>query len=266
MQARDPTKAKSLHSRIPSAVRSNNLPARSRSWQNPSVLMVDDLPSQEIVTELHPMACHYLQKGSTRELVIRALEQTNSQDLSWTVNDSPQGSWEVLHILNQGTWNPSLVATGKNNNDHPAWKNLVAHIQGIPGLMDQCLFGNVMISRIYPETVIEPHCGPTNVRHRLQLVVELPFLSESRQNSLSLLIGREKQISWNSLDHVFVFDDSYVHSVTYPREDDWTSENVDSCIIPRTSRTVLIVDLWHPDLSLPERSLLQQLYPPFPFH
>jgi hypothetical protein len=265
MKTRDSTMGITLHSRIPSAVRSTTRPSCNQSWQNPSVLMVDELPSQEIVTELHSMTCHYLQNAYTRELVIRALKQTDSRDLSWIVNDSPKGHWEVLHILNQGTWATSHLATEKNNSNHTAWKNLVANIKGIPGLMDQCLFGNVMISRIYPETVIEPHCGPTNVRHRLQLVLELPFAPESHQNSLSLLIGKEKKLSWNSLDDVFVFDDSYVHSVTFPPENDESSENTDSRMLPtQPSRTVLIVDLWHPDLSSPERSLLQQLYPPFP--
>jgi hypothetical protein len=265
MKARNPAMAASLHSRIPSAIRNSNRHVRSCSLQNPSLLMVDELPSQEIVTQLHSMTCHYLQNGSTRELVMRALEQTNSKDLSWTVNDSAQGHWEVLHILNQGTWNPSLVATEKNNCNQTAWENLVVHIKGIPGLMDQCLFGNVMISRIYPETVIEPHCGPTNVRHRLQLVLELPLTPEKRQNSLSLVIGREKQISWTSLDCAFVFDDSYVHSVTYSRGgDENEKKNAESSMLPDTSRTVLIVDLWHPDLSLSERSLLQQLFPPYP--
>jgi hypothetical protein len=130
--------------------------------------------------------------------------------------------------------------------------------------MDNCLFGNVIISRIYPGTVIEPHCGPTNVRHRLQFVLEMPSgtmppaVSEAcktvnnKNDSLSLWIGHSTKVSWAGLNDVFVFDDSFLHSVQF-------SKSNDGC----ARRTVLIVDLWHPNLQEMERTMLEHLYPPF---
>jgi Aspartyl/Asparaginyl beta-hydroxylase len=256
LKTRDPVVAASMHSRIPFAVRRGHVP-KEKSWQNPSVLMVDDLATQEIVTDRHRETCQYLQKRATREFVQRAL-QSIPATMSWTVNDSPRGRWEVLHLLNQGSWNQSLLEVEHCGN--AAWQDLLNLIRNTPGLMDQCLFGNVMISRIYPGTIIEPHCGPTNVRHRLQLALEIP--SDGTQK-LSLLVGRAEQIAWNCLDHVFVFDDSFVHSVDYPRIDNGIQVGTDSTVIPDRTRTVLIIDLWHPDLSSMERSLLQKLYPPF---
>jgi Aspartyl/Asparaginyl beta-hydroxylase len=159
-----------------------------------------------------------------------------------------------LHLLNQGIWNKELMW---GDTTTAAWKEVHSLLQHVPGLMDQCLFGNVVISRIHPGTMIEPHCGPTNARHRLQLVLEVPSSSSSLQNNtnMSLLVGPEEQINWNSPDDVFVFDDSFVHSVRFLKACNAT--------IAKNTRTVLIVDLWHPQLSATERSLLQQLYPPF---
>ena len=49
-----------------------------------------------------------------------------------------------------------------------------------------------------------------------------------------------------------MFDDSFVHSVEYPACD----EEEDRC------RIVLIVDLWHPELTQAERQILCHMYPP----
>ena len=47
----------------------------------------------------------------------------------------------------------------------------------------------------------------------------------------------------------FVFDDSLAHSAEYPHGDD------------QSVRVVLVVDLWHKDLTKKERELIQNLYP-----
>jgi Aspartyl/Asparaginyl beta-hydroxylase len=228
----------------------------------------------------------------------------------WTTNDSPKGRWEVLQILNQGVWNPQLVSlagaittTTQNSTDDTPTSSISAGsarhkqqepqqeqqnrqkivekllhlIRNIPGLLDGCLFGNVLVSKIYPGTIIEPHCGPTNVRHRLQFVLERPSSSLSKHHDpgrqLSLQVGPSHRLFWDNNDNIdkknstskeddrmemFVFDDSYVHSVTFPhqRHQNTHEANNDSY------RTVLIVDLWHPDLSSTERTLLRDLYPP----
>ncbi|KAG7367207.1 aspartyl/asparaginyl beta-hydroxylase [Nitzschia inconspicua] len=216
--------------------------------------MVHGLPSKEIVTSLHKDTCQYLREQSTRELVMSALQSTATP--YWTVNDSPEGHWEVLHLLNQGTWNKVLFAEGQNGSS--AWNDVLSLVRNIPGLMNECLFGNVMISKIHSGTTIEPHCGPTNVRHRLQFLLEMA--SEDKLK-MSMLIGRDKQVFWNSVDNIFVFDDSYVHSVTYPQTKNGAERHEDHALT--RTRTVLIVDLWNPYLSSMERLLLQQLYPRF---
>jgi hypothetical protein len=260
MRAQDPEAVDNMHRRVMAAVKRGPY-IHNNPWQNPTVLMVDDLPSQEIVSEFHQSTCDYLRNNSTREFVKKAI-QCKSIFVPWTVNDSPKGHWEVLQILNQGSWNPLLLQAERD--DIKPWKDLLNHIRKIPGLMENCLFGNVLISRIFPGTIIEPHCGPTNVRHRLQFVIDLPSMPSGRSvngrsnNMPSLDVGPKETFSWTTRYDIFVFDDSFIHSVSYPEYKGYGSGKK-----IRNQRTVLIVDLWHPSLAPIELTLLQQLYPPF---
>jgi hypothetical protein len=235
-------------------------------FQAPTVLKVPRLPSQEVVTHLHREALQYLRQQPTRKIVLDALEDL-SDDSEWTTNDSPQGLWNVLHILNQGSWNHNLARRHGHRHRHsPSIERLFHLVRNIPGLMEKCLFGNVMISKICPGTIIEPHCGPTNARHRLQFLVALPedqvdsppssSSSSSPEDHTSgpcLFVGKDVQLIWSTQHDVFVFDDSFVHSVNFSPQKDGRQ---------LVARIVLIVDLWNPDLDEFERTLLQHLYPP----
>ena len=289
LESRDPSTFSTLNQRIPKAILQSNTRTSHpndnphSSLQDPTVLMVLDLPSREIVTAWHQDTCDYLKQHPTRTIVREALRclsedkrnkqessspNLSSDDSKWTLNDtSPQGDWRVFQILNQGVWNPVLL-NEEHGNKEPC-KELLEFVQNIPGLLSNSLFGNVFVSKIYPGTIIEPHCGPTNIRHRLQFLLKLPDnadISKCNDDSnqkpvLSLSVGRTNNIAWDMNNDTFVFDDSFTHSVTYldGEEDRRTiAESKDS-----SARMVLIVDLWHPGLSSIERKLLTDLYPPY---
>jgi hypothetical protein len=311
LKARDPSTFSTLNRRIPDAIlRSGsnsmdndkndirqyiNLDNKKQpsSLQDPTVLMVLDLPSREIVTGWHQNACDYLKQHQTRTIISEALYSlgdskicstiddsiyhrsssliVSSDDSKWTVNDSsPQGDWKVFQLLNQGVWNPVLLCGECDNGcSREPCRKLFELVRNIPGLLNNSLFGNVFISKIYPGTNIEPHCGPTNIRHRLQFLLKLPDNSGSCDTdkipALSLSVGREENILWDMHNDTFVFDDSFVHSVTYrdkdPRRDEPTTTAVES--FEDEVRIVLIVDLWHPGLQDNEMKLLEDLYPPY---
>ncbi|VEU40575.1 unnamed protein product [Pseudo-nitzschia multistriata] len=304
LRTRDESSFSKLNRRIPNAIippETMSSIDNSRSgggnnnqalcFQNPTVLMVQDLPSKEIVTDWHQNVVVYLKKRQARAIVFEALDkiENNSRikrdgedDSNWTVNDtSPQGHWKVFHILNQGVWNPMLLS--ENENGKETYLDLLDLIHNIPGLLNNCLFGNVFVSKIYPGTDIEPHCGPTNIRHRLQFLLKLPGKSspvthssvvEPKNNdvldgetepALSLSVGRIEKITWNADNDAFVFDDSFIHSVTY-RNDDSAKEKLETENFSHEddfARVVLIVDLWHPNLQESEKMILQHSYPPF---
>jgi len=305
LEARDPSTFSSLDRRIPVAIlrsRAGNRNYHDESHsrhrgvthqplvlQNPTVLMVLDLPSKESVTDWHRDACSYLKERETRSIVSEALAslgngkigdaidgaETSSHrspsvvppdDSEWTRNDS-SGDWRVFQILNQGVWNPVLL-------QEDCGRNLTELVRGIPGLLEDSLFGNAFVSKIYPGTIIEPHCGPTNIRHRLQFLLKLPddceHVGKDNANQtprLSLSVGRQENIEWDKNKDTFVFDDSFVHSVSYREKADGlvtaSIENSDLRNKDSLARMVLIVDLWHPELQDAEISLIKDLYPPY---
>jgi hypothetical protein len=298
LKARDQSSFATLNRRIPDAIQrtghysmdsvksDNNHPS---PLQDPTVLMVLDLPSREIVTGWHQNACDYLKQRQTRTIISEALyslgdskicstiddgesiDQESLDHSQWTVNDtSPKGDWKVFQLLNQGVWNPVLLCGEcEDGSSKEPCRQLIELVRNIPGLLNKSLFGNAFISKIYPGTNIEPHCGPTNVRHRLQFLLKLPDNSDSCDTdkipTLSLSVGRKEEISWDMHNDAFVFDDSFVHSVTYRNKDTRRDEPTTTALenFENEARIVLIVDLWHPGLQGIEIKLLEDLYPPY---
>ena len=228
--------------------------------QAPTVVFLPGLRCQPLVTEWHSDVCRRLQAPGILESIRTELDRCADDDkLLWGQNDTSQGSWQVLSFLNQGQWDAHLMDL------YPTIGNL---IQTLPGCLDKCLFGNAFISKIQPNTKISPHCGPTNLRHRLQLPLWVSSSLERHNSNKRVnaraadkntvnkneiktgLVVADQLITWTE-GVPFVFDDSLVHSVDYTHT---TSSS---------ERVVLIVDLWHPDLSARERDVLCQLYPPF---
>ena len=301
LKARDPSTFSKLNKRIPDAIqRGNHLLGNGKTYasslQDPNILMVPDLPSKELVTDWHQNACDYLKQHQTRTIVNKALHSLANDsvcgslavdDSKWTINDSPQGEWRVFQILNQGVWNPMLLCEERDvGNSKKACQSLYELVRDIPDLLNNSLFGNAFVSKIYPGTNIEPHCGPTNVRHRLQFLLKLPENPSSSDSmgirndtrkcdldstpTLSMSVGREKNISWNMHKDTFVFDDSFVHSVAY-RDEGRTTDSIDNPpekvqTIESLARIVLVIDLWHPHLQGVEKKLIQDLYPPYTSH
>jgi len=257
--------------------------------QYPTVLLVGGLTARPIVTDFHPRACRRFLEGdgddptSTWRVLFEeywnAHQQQERTKVAWLQNDtsSPAGvsnsddvatnsnSWSVLHILNQGIWNET------NASACPRTAALVRSIPG--GIKEGCVFGNAFYSVLEPGTVVEPHCGPTNVRHRLHYGIEIPnnantvaFTStgtcergegEADDNhDAAVLTVLDRKVMWET-NGCFVFDDSLLHSVEYS-----SSGSSKTAAKKRgRRRVVLIVDLWHPELTEEERSLITELYP-----
>lgn len=224
--------------------------------QRPNVLLVRGLKTRPIVTDLHHNACRILEDLGNHVLLNEYRNAMESHSVTALENDVRTGTWRVLHLLNQGCWIQS------NANLCPKTTEAVQSTQGI---MEGCIFGNIFISVLFPGTIVDPHCGPTNVRHRLHFPLLVPKCASLLQlrSEPELRVATER-ITWTE-GECFVFDDSIVHSASYPRnESDETSlvhrgnENDSHSL---SCRVVLILDLWHPDLSADERNAISELYP-----
>lgn len=95
---------------------------------------------------------------------------------------------------------------------------------------------SVEISLLAPGTHIKRHCGPSNHKWRLHLPLVVPTASASA--AAAAAAAARLRVSGSTLHwvegEVLLFDDSFEHEV-------WNDAE--------TTRAVLIIDLWHPELS-----------------
>jgi len=124
-----------------------------------------------------------------------------------------------------------------------------------PHRMGGCGFGSVYFSKLKQNTKVVEHCGPTNVRLRCHLPLAVP-----NKTSGSYLRVGEHCVSWEEGKPI-LFDDSFLHSAVYAGCNDSDGSSISS---DQSSgdRIVLIVDFWHPSLSVADRTALGVLYPP----
>ena len=92
---------------------------------------------------------------------------------------------------------------------------------------------NAKFSILHPGTSIRPHCGPSNARLRLHLTIQ------DAGRAAWIRVGHQNK-TWVP-GSVLIFDDSFEHEV----------QNTGN-----TSRVVLILDFWHPQLPASERIYL----------
>ena len=97
--------------------------------------------------------------------------------------------------------------------------------------------GLIYLSRMRAGTHIAAHRGPTNLRLRCHLGIDVP------RGDCGIRVGDETR-QWEA-GRCLVFDDFFEHEAWNHTEHD---------------RIVLIVDLWHPGLSATEVRLLEGLH------
>ena len=87
-----------------------------------------------------------------------------------------------------------------------------------------------------PGVHVWPHCGPTNCRLRAHLGLVVPTVGPL------IRVGDDVR-TWKEGEFI-VFDDSFEHEV-------WHNGS--------SLRLVLIVDMWHPDLTAEEKATLSPI-------
>jgi len=136
------------------------------------------------------------------------------------------GKWEVLFFYERGRRNVMNCA----------------RCPTISGILDdydpmRTLVGSIYASKLHPNTHVRNHFGPTNVRLRCHLGIQVP------DSDCGLLCGGQI-LRWKA-GKCIVFNDALEHEA-------WNRTE--------TERVVLIVDLWHPDLTWSERETLRGLH------
>lgn len=137
------------------------------------------------------------------------------------------------NLADAGAWNTYfLYSNGIQYEDHcAACPATAAAVSQMPGAG---VAGGVYFSVMTPGTHVKPHCGPVNTKIRCHLGLVVP--------SSSIIRVGTRKVHWRELGCI-VFDDSFDHEV-------WN---------PDAERAVLIVDLWHPDLTPEEQWAIRHI-------
>jgi len=98
-----------------------------------------------------------------------------------------------------------------------------------------CKRGQTKFSVMEPGTHVWPHCGPTNCRLRAHLGLKIP-------NGTKIRVAKTEK-TWEE-GKFLIFDDSFEHEV-------WHNGT--------SPRLILIVDIWHPDLTESQRKSLSPI-------
>lgn len=148
----------------------------------------------------------------------------------WFKNSTLQGEWSVYHLINQGE---------KVENNCSTCPKTMDIIESVVPLLKGCSFGNVLFSILQAGTHITAHYGPTNCRIRCHLPLFVP-------KGCVLCVDREER-RWKE-GELLLFDDSFLHEAWHKGTDG--------------ERVVLMLDLWHPELTMVEREALAFMFPP----
>lgn len=163
---------------------------------------------------------------------VEEYENVSKSDIGWVVNSVPSGEWRAFHLINQGR----LIDS--NTRMCP---NTISFVNGITGLMAKNVFGNVLFSVLAPGTETEEHCGPTNIRLRLHIGLQVP------EGSCELTVNKISK-QWQR-KQCLLFDDSFLHSARYNLKHGCSE-----------SRAVLMIDLWHPHITATEKQALDYIF------
>jgi hypothetical protein len=184
--------------------------------------------------EHHPEWCRILEANwevIARELL--TLDTTKSE--SWgAVGSGERGSGSDDHrvLSSAGNWKEYILfGTGalQSDDDAPATKRLLREHVSTAVSLAEAGGGEVIFSRLAPNTHIGSHCGPTNLRWTAHLGLVIPPTSSG---TCRIRVG----CTWYpwQVGRFLVFDDSYEHEIHNDTDD---------------VRTVLLLRFWHPALN-----------------
>ncbi|WP_100642064.1 aspartyl/asparaginyl beta-hydroxylase domain-containing protein [Alteromonas facilis] len=141
---------------------------------------------------------------------------------------------EEWHKLKE-TWRSfHLISGSGGNSDISPMPDSIDYLQD--EILPSCspLAPEVFISNLETDAYIPPHFGLSNIK----LTVHVPL----RVNNKAWLKAGGEKFTWHENDNCMVFDDSFEHSAKNGGEE---------------MRSVLIFDVWHPDLSEYEKNFIE---------
>ena len=201
--------------------------------QNPSVLGVFGFKSLPVWNI--PSVTNLLESNIstiTNEFLILKQKSTDYESLKASCtskrNNNFVGGWKVYHLMEEGLRNENNLLYCPTVSKILASLNICA-----------CSLGYAYFSILSANISIDPHYGVTNTKLRIQI----PLLNQLNINKCYITINN-KEYQYKD-GKAIIFDDSYLHSVRNDSIQD---------------RVVLVIDIWHPDLSRYEIKALSNYF------
>merc|ERR1712238_525582 len=202
-------------------------------------------PSCVFPPEKHPGWCKILEnKWKEIEVELYSLmHQTDHTNISssWAkVGCGNRESGSDDHkVVSSGDWMEYVLfgtgaASCTDDNDAPITKRLLRKYVGDAVSLAESGGGEIIFSRLAPNTHIDAHCGPTNLR----LTAHLALLVPNKDKDCKIRI-KNNWYYWET-GKILLFDDSYEHEV---------KNDTDQV------RIVLLIRFWHPFISREQRQL-----------
>jgi hypothetical protein len=153
-----------------------------------------------------------------------------------------QGSWDWYSYLNKGS------VRGQFAVDFPKTAQLLQELRNDHILFEGTPFGFSFFSVLHGQSSIQAHTAPMNLRLRIHLPLVVPETTTNNNNNNNDDDSADDEIPcgirvgplarpWVP-NKALVLDDAYNHEV-WNRTDE--------------KRVLLLVDIWHPDVSLAEK-------------
>lgn len=139
-----------------------------------------------------------------------------------------QGNWEWFSYISKGAIQQNFKEV------FPKTFNILENIEE---RMTDLPFAYTFFSRLNPNSSISPHYGPCNLRLRIHLGLDIP-------DNCSITIA-DNQTTWKE-GKCLVFDDTFIHSVDNKNQS--------------KSRSILLFDVWHPDITEEEKVSIKQMF------
>lgn len=185
-----------------------------------------------------PMVTHVVQYLEDHVATFQK-EYNNVHEKNLTSDYEDVGS-EHLH---EGDWDwHSYMTKGKLQGHFvthfPETSAILQQLREEKLLFEGTPFGYSFFSTLHPKSSIRPHTGPMNFRLRLHLPLQVPS-----SGNCGIQVG-PSATSWTE-GRALVLDDSYMHHV-------WNETN--------ETRVLLLVDVWHPDVSPSEKEEIMYMF------
>ena len=198
-----------------------------RPLQMPTVLYIQDLQPMTPFHALNNELTVFMDKSCLRS-VKKELNEILKQEYLWSYNEVRSGSWRLYYFYNQGNM---------QNDNCSRCPETTKMISNLTSFMENSPFGNAAFSVLSPGTSIKPHYGATNARLRCHVTLK-------EGACCNLFVGNEKLVYKE--DKILLFDDSFIHSVEHESYGE--------------DRIVLLIDLWHPNLTSQEKEAINYIY------